>query len=105
MTSLINLGSLVAATFASGFTPQVWVGGLPYTLTGALVVDFFGAIDHHVAGIPITVNGCVAVDAGDAVKWTPGGIPLSVINKVCLAVTEPVDIHAFNNGFDQQAFS
>jgi len=99
-----ELGSLVVGAFASGYTAEAWVGGLPYTFSGALVVDFFGSIAHHVAGIPMTANG-VAVDAGDAISWAPGGLPLSVIGKLCLAVTDPVDVHAFNNGFDQDAFS
>lgn len=98
-----DLGSLVGAPFSSGYTPQVWVGGLGYTVAGALIVDFFGAITHYVAGLPMTANG-LAVDAGVPVYTAPGGFPISAAGRVGIAVTDPVDISAFSNGFDQQAF-
>lgn len=98
-----ELGSLVGAAFASGYEAAVWVAGLPYTATGALVVDFFGAITHYVAGVPMTVNG-VACDAGNPVAYAPGGIPISPVGKVCLGVTDPVNISAFSGAFVGEAF-
>jgi hypothetical protein len=93
-----DIGSLVVAGYASGYTAAARIGGLPYSALGGLVTDALGAIVARAGGIPLTANG-VAVEDAAPVTWV-AGIPISANGKVCLAAAAPpVDLSPFSTGF------
>lgn len=99
-----QLRELVVGPSASGYTPAVWVGGLPYTVEGALVTDKVGAIIAHVGAVPLTANG-VAGSEDQTVAYWEQGMPFDAAGR--LAGTPPgiiINLHAFDSGFDQQAY-
>jgi len=87
-----GLAQLVAAPFASGYNPEVFVNGLAYTNTGAILTDLIGAIaGYTVGGLPYTINGCLATDASTTpVSYAPGGVPLDAASRVCLTTSLPI---------------
>jgi hypothetical protein len=103
-TPASTLKELVVAPVGSGYTPAVWVGGLPYTVEGALVTDPVGAIIAHVGAVPLTANG-VAASTDQTVAYWSQGIPFDANGRI--AGTPPgiiINLHAFDSGFDQQAY-
>ena len=87
-----DLAQLVLAPFASGYTPEVFVGGLAYTHAGGILTDALGAISGYTnTGLPYTVNGCLATDTTSTpVKASPGGVPIDAANRVCLTPSLPI---------------
>lgn len=93
-----DIGSLVVAPYTSGYNPEVYVAGLPYTAQGGLVIDVVGAIVAHVAGLPVTAVG-LAASTDNPVRWV-AGIPIGASGRVCIAAaTPPVNLSGFSNGF------
>jgi hypothetical protein len=87
-----GLAQLVIAPFASGFNPEVFVGGLAYTNTGALLTDAIGALaGYTTSGLPYTINGCLATDVSSTpATYSPGGVPIDAASRVCLTTSLPI---------------
>jgi hypothetical protein len=63
-----GLGKMLYADIAGGPMPvgSRYVGGIPYTDAGALVVDTSSPIHNYVGGVPMTLMGAVAASGGEA---------------------------------------
>jgi len=87
-----DLAQLVVAPFASGYNPEVFVNGLAYTNTGAILTDAIGAIaGYTVGGLPYTINGCLATDASTTPSYyAPGGVPIDAASRICLTTSLPI---------------
>lgn len=99
-----TLGALVVAPQISGFNPEVWLGGFPYTNADGIVIDSLNAITDHVGGLPLTELGlAVEIDALPVRHVT--GIPISATGRVCVYNATPLTLKAFSDAFAPSEFN
>lgn len=99
------LGELVIAPYQSGYEGLFKLGGLPYTVEGALLTDTIGVISGHVGAVPITVNGAVALSAAPGIAYWEQGIPFSADGRIATVPSTIVNLHAFDSSFAQSEFN
>lgn len=98
------LGRALVAPQASGYNPEVYVAGLPYVHDIGIVIDDVDPITGYASGLPLTPRG-LAVEFNGVPASYVAGIPLSASGRVCLDIVAPLNLHAFDSGFDQGAFN
>lgn len=99
-----TLGALIAAPQVSGYNPEVWLGGFPYTHANGIVIDGQNAIVNHVGGLPLTQYG-LATELDALPVRHVSGIPISANGRVCIYTDTPLTLKAFSTAFAASEFN
>lgn len=86
---------------------DIYVGGLPYTDEGQLVVEEGAPVTFAPGGIGITAEGAVAIDSSGDIAGYNAGLPVTAEGALAITVGdgEASLMGAFSPGFEEESFA